>query len=186
MLHRLEHPEARSMKLGRGMGKAALGKGIAVYCLASLALMACGGGASSSGSTAGGGSAGAGAGGSMTSAMSNTPTGGTGGATSTSTATAGSTSSQQPTIGGTCPQLGIANCQQLQGLPKVSIGIDQCEQCQGTACGGDAGRFCTTFPCVAGSTVIRGCCTDSDCSGLSPFCGHGAGPHGVCVMNDAL
>jgi hypothetical protein len=85
-----------------------------------------------------------------------------------------------------CPQLNVTTCQELETFEAVSLSADECLQCQGASCGADAGTTCDLFPCSDGATVIQGCCTDSDCNGLAPFCGRGAGPHGVCVMTDPL
>lgn len=85
----------------------------------------------------------------------------------------------------TCPQLNASNCQELDAFEAVSLSSERCLQCQGTPCV-DASDSCDSFPCSEGARVIQGCCTDSDCNGLAPFCGRGAGPHGVCVVHDPL
>ncbi len=43
----------------------------------------------------------------------------------------------------------------------------------------------SVFP-FADVAVVRGCCSDADCEGLSPFCGSHTAPHCVCVASDAL
>lgn len=62
--------------------------------------------------------------------------------------------------------------------------LQQCRTCQG-ATQGTAG--CEGIPVRAGRHVMRGCNVDSDCAGISTYCGHYAGmPHNTCVEQDPI
>ncbi len=55
--------------------------------------------------------------------------------------------------------------------------------CQGVECG--SVESCDVeYPCIDGTILLQGCCTDSECEGLTPFCGMYSGTHNICVLND--
>ncbi|MCA9662077.1 MAG: hypothetical protein KC486_27305 [Myxococcales bacterium] len=62
--------------------------------------------------------------------------------------------------------------------------LEECETCQGAAC--DSDPLCDQYPCVDGSIVLRGCCTDADCEGLAPFCGMYIATNNICVDSDDI
>jgi len=65
-----------------------------------------------------------------------------------------------------------------------STTLAQCRNCQGAPQG--SLRACTNFPVRDGKTVVHGCNVDSDCNGLSRFCGYSNQlTRHVCVISDA-
>ncbi len=61
-----------------------------------------------------------------------------------------------------------------------------CTTCQQADAGSDG--TCSGIPTRDGKYVIHGCNADSDCSGISNYCGLHAssGPHNTCVESDAF
>lgn len=113
----------------------------------------------------------------------------TGTATSDTTATTTTTTITTTDDGTT----GAAACEDIVGsmdcpaLVAVSgdLTLEQCMLCQGATCG-EQPECDGNYPCVDGKIVLRGCCTDEQCAGLSPFCGMFIATNNVCVLNDDI
>ena len=82
-----------------------------------------------------------------------------------------------------CEREGSMNCEFLAS--RTGIDLAECLEQQGAAC--DPAIPDGVLPCL-GVRVIRGCCSDDECrlAGISPFCGQGTSPHGICVTDDAF
>ena len=136
---------------------------------------------------------------------------GTTGAGPTSAATTGSTTDAVPTGSGDgtghassggpgetdtgaatgSDTTGAAACEAIVGstdcaaLVAVSpdLTLEECMTCQGAACGQEP--VCDgQYPCVDGSIVLQGCCSDEQCAGLTLFCGMFIGTNNICVLDD--
>jgi hypothetical protein len=79
-----------------------------------------------------------------------------------------------------CEAGGLSDCALL--AEHTGVDVTSCAECQGAPCGTPG---CQVFPCQ-GSVIIRGCCSDTECGKLAPFCGRATSPHRVCVNDDAL
>lgn len=86
---------------------------------------------------------------------------------------------------------GAAACEAIVGstdcaaLVAVSpdLTLEECMTCQGAACGQEP--VCDgQYPCVDGSIVLQGCCSDEQCAGLTLFCGMFIGTNNICVLDD--
>ena len=86
---------------------------------------------------------------------------------------------------------GAAACEAIVGstdcaaLVAVSpdLTLEECMTCQGAACGQEP--VCDgQYPCVDGSIVLQGCCSDEQCAGLTLFCGMFIGTNNICVLHD--
>jgi len=110
-------------------------------------------------------------------------TGETGGTTLESTGGATAESTGGTTGGQTCDAIvGSDDCAALAGV-SPDLTLEDCMTCQGAPCGQEA--MCDQqFPCVDGSIVLRGCCTDAQCTGLTMFCGMFIGVNHICVNDD--
>jgi hypothetical protein len=116
-----------------------------------------------------------------------TSTGETGGTTSESTGGTTSESTSDTTAGTTGGQTcdAIVGSDDCAALAEVSpdLTLEDCMTCQGAPCGQEP--MCDQqYPCVEGSIVLRGCCTDAQCAGLTPFCGMFIGIDNICVEHD--
>lgn len=103
--------------------------------------------------------------------------------------------SDDASLGGTdrakvfaCETEACDDCAFLESKLKGRSTFDRarCDRCQGTACDADAGASdpCSSIPCVGGKRLIKGCNVDTDCKGISTFCGQYASEHNTCVLND--
>jgi hypothetical protein len=79
-----------------------------------------------------------------------------------------------------CLVSGVSDCAYLAA--HAGVDLETCEVCQGAPCDTPG---CQGFGCE-GVTVVRGCCTDQDCQGVTPFCGLHAAPHFLCVKDDPI
>lgn len=140
-------------------------------------------GATMGGTTTSGGTSGTSAASSSEgSATTDTPTSG---ATSTGAATTGTTATGTTTDAPTCEAIvGSTDCAALAEV-SPDLSLEECMMCQGAPCGEH--ELCDSqYPCVDGSIVLRGCCTDGQCEGLTSFCGMFIGTNNVCVKNDDI
>lgn len=131
---------------------------------------------SESQSTSGSGS------GSASSGTTQAPT--TGAVTSTGEASSGTTLGTDSTTGApTCATIvGVEDCAQLaEFTPELTL--EECLLCQGIPCGQEP-TCDAQYPCVEGTIVLRGCCTDDQCEGLTPYCGMFIGTDNICVLHD--
>ena len=81
----------------------------------------------------------------------------------------------------------IVGSMECEALAEVSIDLtlEECLLCQGAPCGREA--LCDgQYPCVDGVIVLRGCCQDLECEGLTPFCGMYLGTNDICVLSDDI
>ncbi len=117
----------------------------------------------------------------------------TSGTSTSGSGTSGSGTSGSGTSGtGTSGTTGVAACDAIIGstdcmaLVEVSgdLTLEECLTCQGSPCGLDPS--CDQYPCVNGSVVIQGCCTDAQCAELTPYCGMFIGTDNVCVKDDDI
>lgn len=124
------------------------------------------------GTTSSTGEGSGGATGSTTGATTDTPT--TGGTGTTTDATTGADACE-----------GIVGSMDCEMLVAVSpdLTLEECQMCQGAQCG-QIETCDGQYPCVDGTIVLRGCCTDDQCEGLTPFCGMFIGTDNVCVNDD--
>jgi hypothetical protein len=99
----------------------------------------------------------------------------------TTAATTGTTTTA--TTGGACEIAGELDCALLVEF-SGELTMQECEMCQGAPCG--AVPECNNYPCVDGQVVIRGCCEDSECADLTPFCGMFIAVNNVCVQSDDI
>lgn len=114
--------------------------------------------------------------------------------TSTGVATGETTVTSSGTTGETSDATtGAAACEAIVGstdcvaLVEVSpdLTLEECMTCQGAACGQEP--VCDEqYPCVDGSIVLQGCCSDQQCAGLTPYCGMHIGTNNVCVLHDDI
>lgn len=111
-----------------------------------------------------------------------------GGPGGTSTSGSGETDTGAATSGDTT---GAAACEAIVGLTDCAdlvavspdLTLEECMTCQGAACGQKP--VCDgQYPCVDGSIVLQGCCSDEQCAGLTPFCGMFIGTDNICVLDD--
>jgi hypothetical protein len=76
---------------------------------------------------------------------------------------------------------GVRDCAILDG--KTGASLELCNACQGTACG--TRPDCDSqLPCVDGNIAVVGCCGESDCAGIAPYCGQFLGLGSICVDAD--
>lgn len=112
-------------------------------------------------------------------------TGDTGGTAATTDTTGDPTTGTSGTTapGPSCEA--IVGSEDCNWLAEVSpdLELDLCLTCQGAPCGQHA-ECDSLFPCVEGAIVLRGCCTDEQCAGLTPFCGMFLGIDNICVESD--
>lgn len=83
-----------------------------------------------------------------------------------------------------CTIPGSLDCAEI-GACSIDLDEGGCTACQGVACG-TVSQCDTLFPCVDGAIVVQGCCLDSDCVGVAPFCGRYIGTNNVCVLHDDI
>lgn len=116
--------------------------------------------------------------------------GGTGG-TSTSGPAETDTGETDTGVATASDTTGAAACEAIVGstdcaaLVDVSpdLTLEECMTCQGAACGQEP--MCDDqYPCVDGSIVLQGCCSDEQCAGLTLFCGMFIGTNNICVLHD--
>jgi hypothetical protein len=72
-----------------------------------------------------------------------------------------------------------------EALAEVSpdLTLEECQMCQGVACG--TIQTCDSqYPCIDDAITLVGCCIDSECEGLSNFCGMFIGTNNICVLDD--
>lgn len=102
----------------------------------------------------------------------------TGEATSSTTVVTGSTTGAP-----TCAMIvGVEDCAQLaEFTPELTL--EECLLCQGIPCTQEP-TCDAQYPCVEGTIVLRGCCTDDQCEGLTPYCGMFIGTDNICVLHD--
>ncbi len=106
-----------------------------------------------------------------------TTTEGTTGATGTSEASGATTGAP-----GCAMIVGVEDCALLaEFTPELTL--EECLLCQGIPCGQDPGCD-AEYPCIEGKIVLRGCCTDDQCEGLTPYCGMFIGTDNICVLHD--
>lgn len=78
--------------------------------------------------------------------------------------------------------VGSTDCAALAEV-SIDLSLEDCIACQATPCGADP--LCDgQYPCIDGEIVIKGCCSDAQCAGLTPFCGMFIGTNNVCVLQD--
>lgn len=151
-----------------------------------------GGDSSSGGATMGGTSTSTtGSTGATTGAPTTGDTGGSTATTGTTGDTTTSTTGATTTSATTASTTGGQACEAIVGsedcalLAEVSpdLELEQCLMCQGALCG-EIAECDGQFPCVDGAIVLRGCCTDDQCEGLTPFCGMFIGINNICVEDD--
>lgn len=103
--------------------------------------------------------------------------------TGTTTGTSTDVGTDATTGGSTCDAIvGSRDCAALVAA-SGELTLEQCEQCQGAACGAIADCD-AQYPCVDGAIVLQGCCEDEQCAELSPYCGRFTGTNSVCVLHD--
>lgn len=83
-----------------------------------------------------------------------------------------------------CTVSGSRDCIEI-GACSSDLDEGGCTACQGVGCG-TVSQCDTLFPCVDGAIVVQGCCADSDCTGVTPFCGRFIGTNNVCVLHDDI
>lgn len=79
----------------------------------------------------------------------------------------------------------IVGSTECAALAEVSgdLSFEECTACQAAPCGTDP--ICDgQYPCIDGAIVVKGCCSDAQCAGLTPFCGMFIGTNNVCVLQD--
>ncbi len=117
--------------------------------------------------------------------------------TTTTTTTSGSSSTtiEATTETGTSASGGMttgpSGCESIVGLTECEVlaafspdlTLETCQLCQGIACGQEPSCD-QEFPCVDGAILLKGCCTDRECSDISPFCGMFTGVKNICVLDD--
>lgn len=144
-------------------------------------------GATMGGTTTSGGTSGTSAASSSEgSATTDTPTtGATSGATTTGATTTGATVTGTTTDAPACAAIvGSTDCAALAEV-SPDLSLEECMMCQGAPCG-EHEQCDSQYPCVDGFIVLRGCCTDGQCEGLTPFCGMFIATNNVCVKNDDI
>jgi hypothetical protein len=116
----------------------------------------------------------------------------TGATTDTGPATSDTSATTDPTtIATTDATTGVAGCADIVGsmdcpaLVAVSgdLTLEQCTLCQGAPCGQEPDCD-SQYPCVGDVIVLRGCCSDEQCAGLTPFFGMFIATNNVCVLSD--
>ena len=122
-------------------------------------------------------------------------------ATTTTTAATATTSDSSSTTGEATTETGTSasggmttgssDCESIVGVTECEalaafsddLTLETCQLCQGIACGQEPSCD-QEFPCVDGAILLRGCCTDRECSDISPFCGMFTGVNNLCVLDD--
>lgn len=116
-------------------------------------------------------------------------------ATTSTTSDSSSTTGEATTETGTSASGGMttgsSDCESIVGVTECEalaafsddLTLETCQLCQGIACGQEPSCD-QEFPCVDGAILLRGCCTDRECSDISPFCGMFTGVNNLCVLDD--
>ncbi len=117
--------------------------------------------------------------GGLTEASTGVVTGETTGATG---ATTGETSDATTGAAACEAIVGSTDCAALVAV-SPDLTLEECMTCQGAPCGQEP--ICDDqYPCVDGSIVLQGCCSDEQCAGLTLFCGMFIGTDNICVLSD--